>query len=217
MNRENPEPSKEVEAAVRPVLANLARAAGMQSVYLTEVDWGAARQSIVFAHNERGALITEGVSYPWSNALCRRALIDGPAYTVDAQRDWPDEPYTHELDLRTFVSIPVFTVDDPRQLLGTLCAVSSDVVALGPETRRMMRTAAQEMSRGLSRLRAEAPAVAVTATREQIQELGADLARAIAVIEHQRAELDRLAALATADREDSLEDVGISGAPTARA
>ena len=214
MDIETPEPGDTLESTVRPVLAQIARAAGMQSVYLTEVNWAAARQSIVFAHNERGTLITEGVSFPWSNALCRRALIDGPAYSVDPQRDWPGERYATELDLHTFISIPVFTSGDPRKLLGTLCAVSSDVVVLGPETRQLMRTAAEQMGRDHAALPTSSePAAPPAATPEEVASLGADLARAIGVIQDQRAELERLAGLGAVTRADPLGEVGIVGAP----
>jgi diguanylate cyclase len=147
---EKPATAADIEAVVRPLLADLARDTGMQSVYLTGLDWTAARQSIMFAHNDGKAMITEGHSYPWSSALCRRALVDGPDYTVEAQEAWPDAVHARVLDLSTFISIPVLTADSPPELVGTLCAVSSDVVVLGSATRRKMRAAADLMGRQIA-------------------------------------------------------------------
>jgi diguanylate cyclase len=185
-----------LEAVVRPILAGLVRASRMQSVYLTSMDWPEAKQSIVYAHNDGHNLITEGVSLPWSNTLCRRSLIEGPSFTSDVQGVWPDAAVAHELDLKTFINVPVFDSEESGELVGTICAVSSDAVVLGEDTRRLMRFAAQEVSRQL-RLERELTATrrrATTAERERdaMSLLAADLGRAIQVIQRQRDELDAM-------------------------
>jgi len=181
----------QVESMVRPLLADLAREVGMNSVFLTEIDWSGPRQSIMYVHSDGQALVTEGHSFPWSAALCRRALVDGPAYSLDPQGDYPDIEMARELDLQTFISIPVYAGEQPPELVGTLCAVSSDVVVLGPETRRKMRQVAATVGRSLPRP-APTPATGEADEAERAS-LGADLGRAIAVIEAQRAELERRA------------------------
>ena len=203
-----------VESMVRPLLADLAREVGMNSVFLTEVDWSAPKQSIMYVHSDGQSLVTEGHSFPWSAALCRRALVDGPAYSVDPQGDYPDIEMARELDLQTFISIPVYAGERPPELVGTLCAVSSDVVVLGPETRRKMREVAATMGRNLPRPAATSDPDPADAA--EWASLGADLGRAIAVIETQRAELERLAeALAQRERADEgpMGQIGIR-APT---
>ena len=183
----------EVESMVRPLLAELAQQVGMNSVFLTKVDWAGPRQSIMYVHSDSKALITEGHSFPWSTALCRRALVDGPAYSVDPQGDWPDIAMARELDLKTFISIPVYAGESPPELVGTLCAVSSDVVALGPEMRQAMRDVAARMGRSLPR--PDRTSVLSDAEAAELVSLGDDLGRAIAVIEAQRTELERIAEL----------------------
>ena len=186
----------DLESVVRPILAGLAEASRMQSVYLTSMDWPAARQGILYVHNDGKNLITEGVSLPWSNTLCRRALVEGPSFTSDIQGAWPDAQAALELDLKTFISVPVFGEGHPLELIGTICAVSSDAVVLGEDTRRLMRFAATEVSRGLrqhqelhtSRRRAEV----AEHERAEYEVMAYDLAAAIQVIQRQRDELEQL-------------------------
>ncbi|MFN2464634.1 MAG: GAF domain-containing protein [Candidatus Dormibacteria bacterium] len=189
--------SVDIESVVRPILAGLAKASRMQSVYLTSMDWTVARQSIVYAHNDGNSLVTEGVSLPWSNTLCRRSLIDGPSFTSDVQGAWPDASVAIELDLKTFISVPVFDSEDTGGIVGTICAVSSDVVVLGEDTRRLMRFAAQEIARQLRRERelqaARDRAAEAERQRDELELMAADLGRAIQVIQRQRDEIDALA------------------------
>jgi diguanylate cyclase len=181
---------------IRPILAGLAKASGMQSLYLTSMEWTAARQSIVYAHNDGRNLITEGVSLPWSNTLCRRSLVEGPSFTSDVRGVWPDSEVARELNLKTFISVPVFDSEETGELVGTICAVSSDAVVLGEETRRLMRFAAEEVARQLRMGReleaARRRAQAAERQRDEMELLAADLGRAIQVIQRQRDELDAL-------------------------
>lgn len=189
------EPRVDLESVVRPILEGLAQATGMMSVHLSKFDWSAARQSILYAHNDTHELITEGESFPWSNTLCRRALVHGPNPTVDAQASWPENAMARELDLRTFISIPVYADEASGELFGTLCAVSSDTVVLGQDTRRLMRFAAREVSRQLHLGReltvARQQAVAAQVERGEYEVMARDLGQALREVERQRAELER--------------------------
>lgn len=112
------------EALVRPLLALLERLSGLESTYLTAVDEAAGLQHILFARNAGSLSIPEGLSVPWDDTLCKRALDEGRAYTADVAGCWGDSVAAAELGLKTYLSVPVCLGDGA--LYGTLCGASAE-------------------------------------------------------------------------------------------
>lgn len=112
-----------LEALSRPLLDLLQRISGLDSVYLTEIDWAQQRQWIRFAQNRGASQITEGFNLPWRDTLCRRALEEGVRVETDVPRRWPDSAAARELGIKTYVSTPVRLHE--QEILGTLCGISA--------------------------------------------------------------------------------------------
>ncbi len=73
--------------------------------------------------------IAEGLAVDWADTVCRRALERGITYTDDVAPTFPDSPAGRDLELQTYVSVPLHNSNG--EVEGTLCAASSRQVALG--------------------------------------------------------------------------------------
>ena len=73
--------------------------------------------------------------------MCRFVSEGGPNYTADAQKAYPRSSVARLLDIRTFVSYPVFTVEG--KWFGTLCGASKDQVQIEDELLELMRECAR--------------------------------------------------------------------------
>jgi diguanylate cyclase (GGDEF)-like protein len=128
--------SGERERRTRTLLAELQRLTGLESTYLTRIDWSRAVQYITHARNTGVIDIPEGRSVDWSDAVCRRALEQGVRSTDDVPATFPDSDAARELGLQTYIGVPVLNASG--ELEGTLCGVSSRRLELGPEAIRVM-------------------------------------------------------------------------------
>lgn len=116
-----------LEQLTRPLLALLSKVTGMESTYLTTIDTDAGVQRIEFARNVGEMEIPEGLVVPWTDTLCKRALDENRMYSDNVAECWGDSQAAAALGIRTYVSAPIRAQDG--QVLGTVCAASSDQVA----------------------------------------------------------------------------------------
>jgi len=144
----------DLETVARGVLARLAELTGLSSTYLAETRLMADEQYIVFSFNRSDVFhIPEDVTLPWSEGVCRFVVEGGPSYTTDAQKQFPSSSVARLLEIRTFVSYPVFTAEG--RFFGTLCGASKERVEIQQEVLELMRECARLIGQ---RLRRDAPA-----------------------------------------------------------
>ncbi|QNK67417.1 sensor domain-containing diguanylate cyclase [Variovorax sp. PAMC26660] len=115
--------ARTLEDLARPMLEMLEVVTGLESTYLTTIDLDKGLQHILFARNVKQLTIPEGLSVPWADTLCRRALEEGRPYTDDVANCWGDADAAQQLGIQTYMSTPVKT--DSGGLYGTLCAASA--------------------------------------------------------------------------------------------
>jgi diguanylate cyclase len=189
-----------LEALTRPILATLQAMTGYDSVYLTTIDALAGLQHILFSNNARQMQIPEGLSVPWEDTLCRRALESGEFATVDVPSLWPDSEAAKALGIRSYVSTPV---NAGEQLYGTLCAASTQSLPLTDQARALLQSFATLIGQQVEREEALA----------QLRRANAELSSfaltdPLTALPNRRALLAELArALARAQREGSLVHV----------
>src|SRR5690606_17863649 len=118
------ESGKSVEELVRRLLLMLEATTDLESTYLTKIDLQQGLQQILFSHNSKSMQIPEGLSVPWEDTLCKRALEEGRLCTDDVASCWGDSQAAKALNIVTYVSTPVRLEDGT--LFGTLCAASSE-------------------------------------------------------------------------------------------
>jgi diguanylate cyclase len=138
----------DLEAVARSVLERLADLTGLSSTYLAETRLLTDEQYIVFSCNRSDLFhIPEDVTLPWSEGVCRFVVEGGPHYTSDAQKQFPSSSVARLLEIRTFVSYPVFTPEG--RFFGTLCGASKEPVDIKQEILELMRECALLIGRRL--------------------------------------------------------------------
>lgn len=128
--------ARSVEELTRPLLEMLEAVTGLESTYLTSIDEAQGVQHVLYARNSSTMQIPEGLTVPWHDTLCKRALDEGRTFTDDVAGCWGDSQAARELNIRTYVSTPVRMGDGT--LYGTLCAASANSHVLTPEGERIL-------------------------------------------------------------------------------
>jgi len=129
--------AKTLEELTRPLLDMLEKITRLESTYLTTIDFKRALQHVLYARNTRKMEIPEGLTVPWGDTLCYRALEEGRMFTADVQGCWGDSEAAAALGIQTYVSMPVRLSDGA--VYGTLCAASAERAQLPPETEKMLQ------------------------------------------------------------------------------
>ncbi|PUA98155.1 diguanylate cyclase with GAF sensor [Acidovorax sp. 107] len=128
--------ARSVEELTRPLLEMLEAVTGLESTYLTSIDEAQGVQHVLYARNSSAMQIPEGLSVPWNDTLCKRALEEGRTFTDDVPACWGDSQAARDLGIRTYVSKPVRMGDGA--LYGTLCAASTQRRPRTPEAERIL-------------------------------------------------------------------------------
>ena len=140
----------DLESVARGVLERLAELTGLSSTYLAETRLTDDEQYIVFACNRSELFhIPEDVTLPWSEGVCRFVVEGGPHYTNEAQKQFPSSSVARLLEIRTFVSYPVFTAEG--RFFGTLCGASKERVDVEEQILDLMRECARLIGQRLER------------------------------------------------------------------
>lgn len=112
-----------LESLVRQLLEMLEVVTDMESTYLTKIDINARLQHILYARNSKQMHIPEGLSVPWDETLCKRAIDSDCFYSDNVPERFADCEAAKALGITTFMSIPIQLTDGT--LYGTLCATST--------------------------------------------------------------------------------------------
>jgi diguanylate cyclase len=142
----------DLESVARGMLERLSDLTGLSSTYLAETRLINDEQYIVFSVNRSELFhIPEDVTLPWSEGVCRFVVEGGPHYSDEAQKQFPTSSVARLLEIRTFVSYPVFTAEG--RFFGTLCGASKEQVEIEEQILDLMRECARLIGQ---RLRADA-------------------------------------------------------------
>lgn len=126
----------DLEGLTRPLLELLESVTGLESTYLTTIDEQRGVQHVLYSRNTRQLQIPEGISVPWDDTLCKRALTEGRPFTNDVAGCWGDSAAARALGIQTYLSQPVRTLDGA--LYGTLCAASGTRAEVAEDTLRVL-------------------------------------------------------------------------------
>ena len=138
-----------LEQLVRPLLALLETATGLQSTYMTTIDKSAGLQHVLYARNSSNMTIPEGLAVPWGDTLCKRALEEDRAYSDDVTGHWGDSAAARELGIATYASTPIH--GPGGRLYGTLCAASDTSMPATEDAARVLRLCSQLIGQQVER------------------------------------------------------------------
>jgi hypothetical protein len=81
---------EDLETVARAVLQRLAQLTGLSSTYLAETRLKEDEQMILFSYNSSQIFhIPEGVTLPWSEAVCRFVVEGAPNYSKNVPKAFP--------------------------------------------------------------------------------------------------------------------------------
>ncbi|MEF9978333.1 MAG: diguanylate cyclase [Thermomonas sp.] len=164
-----------LEQYVRPLLGLLESATGLESTYMTAIDEAAGLQHVLYARNSSSLHIPEGLSVPWGDTLCKRALEEEISYADDVADRWGDSGAARDLGIATYASTPIH--GPGGRLYGTLCAASDTSRPATDDAGRILRMCSQLIGQQVERewlmqeLRAANHALAMSALTDPVTSL----------------------------------------------
>ena len=139
----------DIETFVRPILKLVNRCSGLESVFLTVIEEAQGIQRVWFAENTSELQISEGLTAPWDDTLCRRALAEGRYITYNVPTCWGDSKIAQRLGIQTYATVPVHLFDNT--LVGTLCGASTSSIQVGDEIIDLLHMCSELIAVQLSR------------------------------------------------------------------
>ena len=74
----------------RPLLELMQRISGLETTFITRIDWADQRQEVVFALNTSPDLeVAEESTVDWSDSMCRWVFLSGKEQSTDVGGDFP--------------------------------------------------------------------------------------------------------------------------------
>ena len=111
-----------LEAIVRPVLEMLEVLTGLESTYLTSIDFAQEVETVVYSRNSDKVDVREGLQVPWFDTLCEHDPENGLRVVTDVGEVCADSWIAAQFDIKTFVSVPVRAGNGA--IVGSLCGLS---------------------------------------------------------------------------------------------
>jgi diguanylate cyclase len=143
--------AQSLEGLVRPLLEMLGILTGLESTYLTSVDFSREVQTVLYARNEGRAQVQEGLQVQWFDTLCKRSLESGRRVVSNVREIWGDSRAAAALDIGTYASAPVCA--ENGVVIGTLCGISREQVEISARARGALNVFAKLISEHIERER----------------------------------------------------------------
>ena len=128
-----PDPSSIAEAAStletvsRPLLRLVQHITGMETSFVTTIDWDAQRQDVLFSLNTGALQIPENSTTDWNDSMCRSMFLAGQAASHDLGGDVVATRNALETGMQSFVAVPILAGDNT---IGTVCGASRRQIQL---------------------------------------------------------------------------------------
>lgn len=119
------------ERSTRPLLQLVRELTGLETSFITSIDWEAQTQTVVFSSNVGDLEVEEGSTIDWSDSMCRWAFLSGVEHTSDVTTTYPGSVGGDVLGMRSFLAVPIL---DEGRTLGTLCGASRSSVPVDDDT-----------------------------------------------------------------------------------
>lgn len=132
------------ERSVRPLLELVQRLTGLETSFVTEIDWASQTQQVSLALNTSDLTVAEGSVVPWSDSMCRRAFLSGKNHSSDVLGDFPGSLGGDQLGMRTFFALPI--LDPDGEPVGTVCGASTRSVDIEPTVLEHLELIADAMA-----------------------------------------------------------------------
>lgn len=126
-----------LEAIARPLLDLMNMVTGLESTYLTEIDWENYTQRVLMSENRGPMQIPEGLTVDFGGSLCKQAFDANRPVLTNVQQTYPELKAVQDLGIDTYIGIPVVTPDD--RVVGTLCGATSRSTEIDPDAVEILK------------------------------------------------------------------------------
>ena len=135
----------ELEQVGRPLLRLVQHITGMETSFITAIDWENQQQDVLVSLNTGAMVIPEGERIEWAGSMCRSMLLSGHAQSSAVGVTVPATPGAIALGMNSFFALPLLVDDRP---IGTVCGASRRTVVLSDDqlaSMQMIADALQEL------------------------------------------------------------------------
>lgn len=131
-----------LEAVSRPLLKLAKKICGMQTSFITMIDWNNMRQRVLHADSDMLLPMLEGAEIDWSESLCRRMFSSGSVQSSTVDSLFADTPGAAD-GIKSFVVLPVAHAE---RTLGTFCVASTERVELDDQVLEQLQLISDALS-----------------------------------------------------------------------
>jgi len=132
-----------LEEVVRPLLELMQVITGLETTFVTSIDWVAQDQEVLFSRNTAELQVAEGSTLNWSDSMCRLAFLSGYEHTSDVGGLFPGSLGADLLGMQTFFAVPILVED---RTIGTVCGASRSVIDMDAKSLQLMRLVSQAIA-----------------------------------------------------------------------
>jgi diguanylate cyclase len=105
----------------RSLLRLAQRITGMESTFVTTIDWQNQRQKILISLNQGALDVAEGMSVDWHDSLCRAMFLSGLTHSSAIDAMVPQAAGAAKLGIKAFFAVPIL---QGEIAIGTMCGAS---------------------------------------------------------------------------------------------
>lgn len=134
----------------RPLLQLVQHLTGMETSFVTMIEWDSQHQDVVLSLNTGDITVEEGGRVEWRQSLCRSMFLSGCTHSADVHAI-PGVDAAKALGMQSFFAVPILQGDVP---IGTVCGASKRPVDLSADQLLSMELIASSL-RQLVETRAE--------------------------------------------------------------
>ncbi|WP_187770652.1 GGDEF domain-containing protein [Cognatilysobacter lacus] len=111
----------------RPLLQLVQHLTGMETSFITAIDWESQAQDVVLSLNTGAITVAEGSRIDWSRSMCRSMFLAGRPHSADVTAEIAGSETAAALGMRSFFAVPILCGD---VTIGTVCGSSARAVEL---------------------------------------------------------------------------------------
>jgi diguanylate cyclase len=130
------------EASASPLLDLVQHLTGLETAFITAIDWNSFRQSVILSNYDETVPVAAGGHLDWSDSMCRHMFTRGKEQSNEIDIILPDSVGC-SLGMKTFFVIPIEQEDNT---IGTLCGASAERTVLSDDQMQSMRLIADALS-----------------------------------------------------------------------
>jgi diguanylate cyclase len=131
-----------LEHIARPLLQLVQHISGMETSFITAIDWEQQEQQVLFSSNTGRMEISEGSRVAWNDSMCRAMFLAGKSHSSAVGLDVPATPGAIALEMKSFFAVPILAGDSP---IGTVCGASCNAIVLDDDQLTGMRIIAEAL------------------------------------------------------------------------